>query len=83
MGDFKKIVTIHSQRVLHPPMLETSMEVVFSFYGASENGGGKCGVGEILKCIEGDIFSTKLSCGKGINTRGELLALWSLFFFSS
>jgi hypothetical protein len=64
MGDFNKIVTIHSQRVLRPPMLETSMEVVF-FYGASQNGGGKCGVGAILKCTEGDIFSTKLSCGKG------------------
>jgi ribonuclease HI len=28
------------------------------------------------------VYSIKLNCGTGTNTRGELLALWSLLFFS-
>jgi len=62
MGDFNKIVTIHSQRVVRPPMIETNLVVVF-FYGALQNG-EKCGVGVVLKCTYGDIFSIKMDYGK-------------------
>jgi len=59
MGDFNKTVTIHSQRVVRPRMIETNL-VVF-FYGASQNGGEKCGVGGVLKCTQGNIFSIKMN----------------------
>ena len=52
------------------------------FDGASQNGGEKCGAGAVLKCPDGGIFSIKMSRGIGTNTRGELMALWSLFFFA-
>jgi hypothetical protein len=51
------------------------------FYGASQNGREKCGVGAMINCPEGYIFSIKMNFGMGKNTRGELLALWSLLYF--
>jgi len=51
------------------------------FDGASQNGGEKCGAGTVLKFPEGGIFSIKMNCGTGTNTREELLALWSLLYF--
>jgi ribonuclease HI len=38
--------------------------------------------GAVLKCPEGGIFSIKMNCGTRTNTRGELMALWSLLFFA-
>ena len=52
------------------------------FDGASQSGRGKCGVGAVLKCREGDVFSIKMNCGMGTNTRGELLALWILLYLA-
>jgi ribonuclease HI len=44
--------------------------------------GFKCGAGAILKCPDLGVFSLKMNCGPGTNTRGELLALWSILFFA-
>ena len=44
--------------------------------------GAKCGAGVVLKCLELGTFRLKLNCGSGTNTRGELLALWCILFFS-
>jgi ribonuclease HI len=62
-------------------VIETKLAVGF-FDGASQSGGEKCGAGAVLKCLEGDIYSIKLSCCMGTNTRGELLAMWSVFFLA-
>jgi hypothetical protein len=44
--------------------------------------GEKCGAEAVLKCpIEGT-FRIKMNCGKGPNTRGELLALWCILYFA-
>jgi ribonuclease HI len=58
------------------------LEGNLAFDGASQNGGEKCGAGSLLKCSVRSVYSIKLNCGTGTNTRGELLALWSLLFFS-
>jgi hypothetical protein len=80
LGEYNKTFSIHTQIVVRPPLLEENVAVVF-FYGASKNGGEKCGAGAVLKCPKGGIFSIKMNCGMGTNTRGELMALWSLLFF--
>ena len=49
---------------------------------ASQDNGDKCGAGVILKVINESVFKLSLGCGKGTNTRGELLALWCLFCFA-
>lgn len=77
MGEFTKTLVVHSQRVAHPPLLEGNL-VVGLFDGASQNGGEKCGAWVVLKCPKGGVYSIKMNC----ETRGELLALWSLLFLT-
>jgi hypothetical protein len=81
MGEFIKVQSVQSQRLARPPLLEGNL-VIGVFDGALQNGGEKCGAGALLKCQVQDVYSIKLNCGTGTNTRGELLALWSLLFFS-
>jgi ribonuclease HI len=52
------------------------------FYGASQDKGFKCGVGSLLKCQVLCSFRLKMNCGRGTNTRGELLALWCILYFA-
>ena len=82
MGEFIKVQSVQSQRLVHPPLLEGNL-VIGVFDGALQNGGEKCGAGALLKCQVQDVYSIKLNCGTGTNTRGELLALLSLLFFFS
>jgi hypothetical protein len=61
--------------------LEWNLAVGF-FDGASQCEGSKYGARPILKCSELDFYSLKMNCGLGPNTRGEILALWSILFFA-
>jgi hypothetical protein len=80
MGETKRSTSSKVCRVDRPPLLDWDMAVGF-FDGASQDMGSKCGAGAVLKCpIEGT-FRIKMNCGKGTNTRGELLALWCILFF--
>jgi ribonuclease HI len=56
--------------------------VVGFFDGASQNGGVRCHAGDILKCLFLGVYSIKMNCGSRTNTKGELLALWSILFFA-
>jgi len=64
-----------------PPILDWDLAVGF-FDGASQCKGNKCGAGAILKFLDLGTFSLKMNCGSGNNTRGELLAMWCILFFS-
>jgi ribonuclease HI len=77
---WKKVLLI-THRIARPPLLERNWEVGF-FDGASQNGGLSCGAGAVLKCPDLGTYSIKMNCGSGTNTRGELLALWSVLFFA-
>lgn len=81
LGEYNKTFAVHTQRVVHPPLLEGNLAIGF-FDGASQNEGEKCGAGALLKCPEGGIYSIKMNCGTGRNTKGELMTLWSLLFFA-
>lgn len=52
------------------------------FDRASQNDGSICGVGALLKINYSCFYKLRMGCGKGSNTRGELLTLWSLVHFS-
>jgi hypothetical protein len=47
---------------------------------ASQDKGAESGVGDLLKCPFFGTFRLKMNCGRGTNTRGELLALWCILF---
>jgi ribonuclease HI len=81
MGEIEKVHYVQSQRIVRPPLLDGNMVVGF-FDGASQNGGVRCGAGAILKCPVLGVYSIKMNCGSRTNTRGELLALWSILFFA-
>jgi hypothetical protein len=50
------------------------------FDGVSQDKGAKCGAGALLKCPVLGTFRFKMNCGRGTNTRGELLALWCILW---
>jgi ribonuclease HI len=77
----KKYRIAQHHRITRPPFLDWNLAVGF-FDGASQCEGSKCGARAILKCPELGFYSLKLNCGPGTNTRGELLALWSILFFA-
>jgi len=49
------------------------------FDGASQGDGGRCGVGAVILLPTNFTLKVSLMCGKGTNTRGEIMALWVLF----
>lgn len=53
------------------------------FDGATTVANGKCGVGAFIECSNGDLVYLWMHGGVGMNTKGELLALWLVLFFSS
>jgi ribonuclease HI len=61
--------------------LESHIAVGF-FYGASQDGGSRCGAGVVLKCPVLGVYSIKMNCGHGTNSQGEILALWCILFFA-
>lgn len=42
-----------------------------------------CGVGEVLKITNGTKYKLSLGHGTSTNTKGEILALWSLLYFAN
>jgi len=45
--------------------------------------GKKCGAWFVLKCPALGTFNMKMNYGYGTNTKGELLALWCILYFSN
>ena len=54
---------------------------IVGYFNGTEQG-GYCGVGMIIRINQTSIFRLKLSIGPRSNTKDELLALWSLLYFS-
>ena len=36
----------------------------------------------MLKCNDSRVYKLQMGCGRGINTKGKLLALWFLLYFA-
>jgi ribonuclease HI len=53
------------------------------FDGASQDRGQKCGAGAVLKCLVKGTFKIMMTCGRGTNTRSELLVVWCLLYFAT
>jgi ribonuclease HI len=68
-------------RIDRPPAFDWDGAVGF-FDGASQERGTKCGAGAILKCPSLGTYKLKMNCGNGTNTKGEMLALWLILYFS-
>jgi hypothetical protein len=81
LGEFKSPKDTKISRVVRPPLLDCNLAVGF-FYGASQDRGAKCGAGVVLKCPVLGTYRLKMNCGRGTNTRGELLALWCILHFA-
>jgi len=81
LADLKSPTIFKSCGIVRPPLLDNSLAVGF-FYGASQDRVSLCGVGVVLKCPSLGIFRLKMNCGKWTNTRGEILALWCILYFS-
>ena len=77
-GFYFKEKSVSRRTVLRPPLFSDTRPLGF-FDGSSEEDGSKCGVGVVLKCDEIRLYKISIDCGRGTNTRGELLSLW-LFF---
>jgi len=80
-GKTKNILSVQHDRITRPPLLDWNLAVGF-FYGASQCERTKCGAGAILKCPDLGTFSLMMNYDTGTNTRGELLALWCILYFS-
>jgi ribonuclease HI len=79
---FKVVQEIKELRLDRPPILDWDLAMGF-FDGASKELGKKCGTGAILKCPVLGTYRIKMNCGSGINTKGEILALWCILYFSN
>jgi hypothetical protein len=83
LGEQKLTLDTSHKRIDRPPVFYWGGNVVGFFDGASqETGGMKCGAGTILKCPLLGTYKLKMNCGKGTNTKGEMLALWLILYFS-
>ena len=65
-----------------PPSINNNFPIGI-FDGASQEACLKCGARAVVKLSEVCPFKLINGCGSGTNTRGELLALWSLLHFST
>jgi hypothetical protein len=81
MGETKFSYAAKGSRIDRPPLLDWDMTMGF-FHGASQERGTKCGAGEMIKCPMIGTFRLKMNCGRGTNTKGELLALWCILYFA-
>jgi hypothetical protein len=81
MGEIAKFLSVKSQVITRPPLPDWNMVDGF-FDGASQTWGVRCGVGAILNFPVLGVYSIKMNCGFGTNTREEILALWIILFFA-
>jgi hypothetical protein len=81
MGEQKLTLDTSHKRIDRPLVFYWGGVVGF-FDGASQERGMKCGAGTILKCSSLGTYKLKMNCGKGTNTKGEMLALWLILYFS-
>lgn len=52
------------------------------FDGASQGDGDFCGVVVVLKLLENIVCHIRFRCGRGSNTKGELMDLWCFLFIA-
>lgn len=81
LGELKIAQPNNHDRIDRPPIIDWDLAVGF-FDGASQDRGNKCGFGALLKCPFLGTLRFKMNCGRGTNTRGELLALWCILYFA-
>lgn len=70
-----------SSRTLTDPCFNNSLTLGF-FNGALQDRGKKCVMGAIMKLRDNYVFKLRMGCGRGTNTRGELLGVWMFLYFS-
>lgn len=81
-GEMYKERVKKGMRITNPPTFKLNMPISY-FDGASQDHGEKCGVGDVLKIANTIVYKLKMGCGRGTNTRGELLAIWCLIYFAN
>lgn len=82
IGSFREFhYEINSIRTIANTPIHNTFSLGY-FDVASQENGSKCGVGVVLKLRENHIFCLKMSCGRGSNTHGELLGIWSMLYFA-
>ena len=64
------------------PLVLDSFILAGFFDKEYQNDGSKCGVSVVLKISNSISFKVKMNYCPGMNSIGELLALWYLFFFA-
>ena len=69
-------------KIKRPPIFCPNWPICY-FDRASQLDGDLCGVGVVLKHTNGTEYRMSLGCETGTNTKGELLALWSLIFYAN
>jgi hypothetical protein len=81
MGETNNHKVDKGTRIDRPLVLDWELTIGF-FDGASQERGAKCGEGTIIKCPFLGKFRLKMNYRNGINTKGELLALWCILYFA-
>jgi hypothetical protein len=70
---------VDNKRVQH--MIKKTPEIIMDttcwFDGASQGNGLLNGAGDIIKTIGNSLIKWTLNCGRGTNTRAELLGMWA------
>lgn len=74
-----RVVSPKRTRNIRCPIIDFSCPVGF-FDGLAYGEGCKCGVGAIIDVVYK--YHMCWNCGRGNNTRGELLALWALLWIA-
>jgi hypothetical protein len=52
------------------------------FDGVAKSDGSMCGAGGIIKVQKEAIYKWKLNCGKGTNTKAELMGAWTTLWIA-
>jgi ribonuclease HI len=53
------------------------------FDGAAQKEGSLCGVGGIIKTLDASIYKWTLNCGRGTNSKVELLGVWETLLLAN
>jgi hypothetical protein len=59
-------------------MIDVDLNTTLAWFdGAAKSDGSMCGAGGIIKVQKETVYKWKLNCGKGTNTKAELMGAWA------
>jgi len=84
-----KILALHPCNISYPKdklpkdiLISANMNSTLSWFdGATRSDGSMCGVGGIIKVQKETTYKWRLNCGKGANTKAELMGACSSLWF--